>query len=106
MIRMTSEELFDSLAIDCQLLFNDKEHLRRLRANRLLALVLGALASTQLGCMSEDLHAAGALVAAPEPAAVQELLPLSLAGLGQQLGAGKTLEKHPGRDRSPILKGL
>ena len=27
MIGMTSEELFNSLAINCQLLFNDKEHL-------------------------------------------------------------------------------
>jgi hypothetical protein len=27
MIGMTSKELFDSLAIDCQLLFNGKEHL-------------------------------------------------------------------------------
>ena len=27
MIRMTSEELFDSLAIECQLLFDGKEHL-------------------------------------------------------------------------------
>jgi len=52
------------------------------------------------------LHAARPLVATPEPASVQELLPLSLAGLGQQLGARKTLQKHPGRDRSPILKGL
>ena len=27
MIGMTGKELFDSLPIDCQLLFNDKEHL-------------------------------------------------------------------------------
>ena len=32
--------------------------------------------------MSEDLHATVALVSAPEPSAMQELLPLSLAGLG------------------------
>src|SRR5258707_11591661 len=105
MIGMTSKELFDSLAIKCQLLFEGKEHLHLAQGQEALGSG-GGWGTRKFGGLSEDLHPSRPQLITPESAAVQELLPLSLAGLSQKLRASKALQKHPGRNASPILKGL
>src|SRR5262249_39372790 len=105
MIGMRSEKLLDAPPVEPKLLFDRKKHLYLTQGQEALGFDSGCGAS-KFGGPSKDLHASRPLVATPEPAAVQEVLPLSLAGLSQGLGSRKTLQKHPGRDTRPILKGL
>src|SRR6516164_3018218 len=105
MIGMTSKKLFDSLAIEFQLLLNCKEHLYQAQGQQALCFDRWLTAS-QFGGMGEDLHASRPLVATPQPPAVKKLLPLAPASLSQRVGSGETLQKHPSRHRSPILEGF
>jgi len=80
MIGMRSKKLLDALPIDAKLLFERKKHLHQTQSQEALGFDSGC-GTSKFGGSSKDLHASRPLVAAPEPPAVQEVLPLSLAGL-------------------------
>src|SRR5262245_9516864 len=89
MIGMRSEKLLDAPPVEPKLLFDRKKHLYLTQGQEALGFDSGCGASKFAG-PSKDLHASRPLVATPEPAAVQEVLPLSLAGLSQgPWGVGK-----------------
>jgi hypothetical protein len=90
MIGMRSEKLLDVPPIEAQLLFDRKKHLYQTQGQEALGFDSGC-GARKFGSASEDLHASRPLVATPQPAAVQEVLPLSLAGLSQRLGSRKAL---------------
>ena len=90
MIGMRSEKLLDTSPIEAQALFDRKKHLYQAQSQEALGFGSGWAAS-KFGGVSEDLHASRSLVSAPKPATVQEVLPLSLAGLSQCLGSRKAL---------------
>src|SRR5262245_58636932 len=105
MIGMKSEKLLDAPSIEAKLLLDRKKHLYQTQSQEALGFHNWCGAS-KFGRVSEDLHPSRPLVATPEPTAVQEVLPLALAGLHQRLGSRRALQKHPGRDTGSILKSL
>jgi len=90
MIGMRSEKLLDAPSIEAKLVLERKKHLYQTQSQEALGFH-SRCAASKLGGASEDLHASRPLVATPKPAAVQKVLPFSLAGLSQRLGSRKAL---------------
>src|SRR6516162_539474 len=105
MVGMTPEKFLDTLAVDAELFFQCKEDADQ--RERQLAFGMGhGHAAAQVSGMSKELQPAWAALGAPEVPAVQEFFPLAFAGLFQSLGCREALHKHPGTERSPVLKSF
>jgi hypothetical protein len=79
-IGMLGKEFLDSLAIDRQSLFNSKEPTYEAHGQQALVFE-GRGNACEFAGVGEYLHPARALISAPKPATVQEILPSTLAGV-------------------------
>src|ERR1700757_2367638 len=105
MVGMASEKFLNALAVDPELFFQGKEEAHQ-RKRQLTFSIGQRRATAKLGGPPKEFHPSRTALGAPQVPAMEEFFPPSFAGLLQSLRAGEALDKHPGTERSPVLKSV